>query len=267
MFYKSDTNMINFLFCMKEGIKQNFDYVLCIAGSTGSGKSTMGLHLAEVWQKIICKDVDKDLINQIHVVRMDWLKCYRKLEMFDSNIFDEGATGLSSKSHMEKFSKTLEILFQVIRKKGFFTVIIVPNFFRLSKYFREDRLRGLFYIDKRGHYKYFTRDRIVRLCAENESKTVKSLKLVEPSFEGGYPDYEGILKEPYEKMKDKGVDEVLDEVIYINEMSDDKKITLIDAYKEKVKKLVDEGLTEREIANKLELSNATVHRCKVASSF
>jgi len=261
MFYKTDTNMINYLLCMKEGISAKFDYVLCISGDTGTGKSTLGLHIAEVWQKVINKDVDEGLIKQIHVVKIDWLKKFRNLEEFDISIFDEGATGLSSKSHMEKFSKSLEILFQVIRKKGFFTVLIIPNFFRLNKFFREDRLRGLFYVDKRGHYKYFTRERVVKLCAENENKTVKSLELVEPAFEGNYPDYDGVLKELYEKMKETGVDEVLDEVIYMNEHSDDKKVTLVDAYKDKVKELLDKGKSLREVSEDLELSVSTVHRC------
>jgi len=143
MFYPSDWAMWQTLLSIKKGLEDNFDYVLIITGDTGTGKSNYNLHLVESWQKLIGKEVNEDLIKQINVDKLKWLKEFKEMEPLDINAFDEGAAGLGSKQFMETFSKSLEMLFQVVRYKRFFTVIIVPNFFRLNKFFREDRLRGL----------------------------------------------------------------------------------------------------------------------------
>ena len=192
---------------------KKFDFVLVVSGDTGTGKSNWGLQLAESWQRFIGKKVDNSLIEQVNVDKLKWLKKFQDLEPLDINIFDEGAAGLGSKQFMEKFSKTLEQLFQVVRYKRFFTVIIVPNFFRLNKFFREDRLRGLLYVTKRGEYKYFTRKRVLELCQKNYGLKVKSMNSVSPAFRGRFPEYKGQLLDAYDEMKEEGVDKILQQVI------------------------------------------------------
>tara|TARA_R100000501_G_C2580537_1_gene83979 strand:- start:297 stop:815 length:519 start_codon:yes stop_codon:yes gene_type:complete len=108
------------------------------------------------------------------------------------------------------------MLFQVIRYKKLFTVIIVPNFFRLNKFFREDRLRGLVWITKRGSYKWVTRENVVKLCNLNERRFIKRMDLVVPYHRGTFPEYKGCLLDEYNKQKEEGVNKILDEVININ---------------------------------------------------
>ena len=136
MFYKSDSEIVKIMLDIKEGLDNNFDYVLVIVGDTGVGKSMFLLHFVEAWQRIIGKKVDDKLIGQVNVDKMKWLEKFKELEAFDINAFDEGAYGLSSKQYSETFSKTLEMMFQVIRYKRFLSVIVIPNFFRLNKFFR-----------------------------------------------------------------------------------------------------------------------------------
>ena len=216
MFYQSDKRMMQILLNIKEGLDREYDYVLVVCGDTGSSKSHFGLQLAETWQKVIGKKVNKKLIGQVNVNREKWLSKFRELEGLDINIFDEGSYGLGSKQYMERFAKTLEMLFQVIRYKKLFTVIIVPNFFRLNKFFREDRLRGLVWITKRGSYKWVTRENVVKLCNLNERRFIKRMDLVVPYHRGTFPEYKGCLLDEYNKQKEEGVNKILDEVININ---------------------------------------------------
>ena len=227
MFYTSDVPIWTLLFNIKKGIEKMFDMVMVIAGDTGTGKSHFGMQLMESWQKVIGKDFDPKLIECINVDKEKWLKQFKQLGRLDGNLFDEGAAGLGSKQTLEKFGKTLEMLFQVIRYKGYFTIIIVPNFFRLNKFFREDRLRGMFYIHKRGHYKYYSRTRVVTLCQKNSRLYVKNMGLVPPLFTGKFPEYKGPLLKAYEDMKDEGVNKILDEVIAMNSEKEDKKFERI----------------------------------------
>ena len=217
MFYKSDWAMWQLLLSIKKGLDDDFDYLLVVVGDTGVGKSNFGLHLVETWQKVIGKEVNGNLIEQVNVDKLKWLKKFKDLDALDINLFDEGAAGLGSKQYMERFSRTLEMLFQVVRYKRFFTVIIVPNFFRLNKFFREDRLRGLVHVNKRGEYKFYTRERILKLCQINERKVIKNMKCVHPAFKGRFPKYEGNLLNAYDTMKDEGVERILNDVIKINE--------------------------------------------------
>ena len=216
MFYKSDWAIFELLLGIKQGLERNYDFVLVVSGDTGTGKSVFVMHLVEAWLKLNGKSVTKDDIRLINVDKLKWLNQFKELEHFDINVFDEGAAGLGSKQYMETFSKTLEMLFQVIRYKRFFTIIIVPNFFRLNKFFREDRLRGMFYINKRGEYKYYSRDRVQHLCEKNSRYYVKKMDFVQPLFRGKFPDYDGVLLNAYDNMKEEGVNNILDEVIELN---------------------------------------------------
>lgn len=260
MFYKSDIGIVKIGLCIKRGLEKKFDYVLIVSGDGGVGKTVWDLHFVEMWQKMIGKKVSIKLIGQVNVDKIKWLTKFKDIETYDINSFDEGAAGLGSKQYMETFSKTLEMLFQVIRYKRFLTVIIVPYFFRLNKFFREDRLRGLVWVDKRGHYKFLTKKRIVKLCNLNERKFIKRMDVIKPFHHSTFPDYDGILLEAYEAQKDEGVSKILDEVIEINNPCS-KKISVVDSNKEKVRELLDKGKNQREISKELGIGLGTVNRC------
>ena len=223
MFYKHDVGIIRILLSIKRGLEENFDYVLVVNGDTGTGKSMWVLHLVEAWQSLLGKKIDANTIKQVNVEKMKWLEEFKVLKEYDINIFDEGAAGLGSKQYMEMFSKTLEMLFQVMRYKKFLSVIVVPNFFRLNKFFREDRLRGMVYIDRRGHYKFFTRKQIIKLSLMNEKKIIKNMDLITPLHNKNFPDYKGKLLKAYDAQKKEGVDNILNEVIEMNKPKETHK--------------------------------------------
>lgn len=194
--------------------KLNYDYPLIIVGDTGNGKSMLALHLYELWNKVILnKEVTEENIKDISIDRHEWLKNFKTLEACDCNVFDEGITGLYSKEAMNSFARSLEKLYQVFRKKRYFTIILIPDFFMLTKFFRDHRARGLIHVNKRGEYKFYTKDRIRWINAYNENKVHKKLDCTKPFFESGFPDYKGVLRKPYDKKSMEGVDGILDEII------------------------------------------------------
>lgn len=258
MFSKSDTGIVRIANGIKQGMETQFDYVLVVSGPSGVGKSKWTLHFIELWFAMIGKELDKKTITHINVDRNKWLKKFKDMEAYDINVFDEAAIGLSNKQWMERFAKTLEMLFDVVRYKRFLSVIVIPNFFRLNKFFREDRLRGLVWIDKRGQYKYYTRERIVKLSNLNERRFIKRMDLTQPIHLKSFTDYNGYLSKDYDKMKNIGVDEILDKVIEMNKEKKKYK-TLYENNMDKVKKLKEEGLTQRDMAKKLGVSLGTIN--------
>jgi len=257
MFYKHDTRIFNILFNIKKHLDNDWDYLLVVVGDTGTGKSMWCLHLLEEWYKhILGKNITPELAKQLSSDYQKWLKNFRELDSCGLNAYDEGATSLEAKQHLTKLSKDLTKLFNVFRSKKFFTVIVIPSFFYLNKYFRENRLRGLVWIDKRGHYKFYTKLGISYLNAYNERRIVKSMFVAHPVHSAGFPDYKGVLRGAYEGEKDKLVDKVLEEVISNNAV-DEPKVTKVNLYKDDVARLLKAGKTHREIRDELQLAGTS----------
>ena len=251
MVYKTDGFLTIILLNIYEHLKKNYDYTLIVVGDTGTGKSMFCLHLLETWYKIVLKEeFNKGHIKNINTDYLKWIRRFKQLKAYDMNIFDEGATSLDSKQHMEKVSKDITKLFNVFRCKRFLSVIVLPSFFYLNKYFRENRLRGLVWINERGNYRWYTKQGIKWLNANNERRTLKSMGLAYPIHENKFPDYQGVLKQSYEVMKNEGVDKILDEVLGDNK----KKVTLVDVYKDEVKQMVADGKKHWEIRQELGIS-------------
>jgi len=258
MFYEHDTRMVVFLNNVYEHLKRDWDYLLVVVGDTGTGKSRWALQLLDTWYRIVLKQkISKGLSKQIASDYSVWIKNFKSLKAFDMNIYDEGATTLESRQHMSRLSGDLTKLFNVFRSKKFFSVIIIPNFFYLNKYFRENRLRGLVWIDKRGHYRLFSKVGISYLNAYNENRKVKSMFLAKPVHRSNFPDYKGSLLEAYTFEKDKLVDSVLDEVVH----GSSKRKSLVELYFEDVVVLRGKGFNVRVIAQELGVSVGTVHSC------
>jgi len=260
MLNKSDP-FIAILWNIHAHLKADYDYPLVIVGDTGTGKSMLALQIFETWYRcILKKPVTKDMISQINTDKQKWARKFKDLDPFDINIFDEGATGFESRQHMEKFTKSLTKLYNVFRAKRIFSIIILPSFFYLNKYFREQRLRGLIYVNRRGSYLYFSKTGIKYLNGYNAKRRVKSMYVAYPFNRTTFPDYKGVLRAEYDKMKFAGVEKIIDEVIAENEKSPNK-VNLVKLYKEKVKKLQEKGKRWDEIKDELHISKNAVYRC------
>ena len=263
MLYPSDLTMVTIMLNIYEHMKKDYDYLLIVCGDTGTGKSRFVLNLFETWYRVILKrKVTEEMISQISQNYSGWLREFKNIGEFDMNVFDESSRNLNSLNFMSRISKDINKLFDVCRCKKFFSVVILPKYFRLNKALREDRLRGLIWVNKRGNYKFYTKHDLVYLNGINENRKIKSMFVSRPFHQTRCPDYKGVLLEPYLKQKEEGVDEVIDEVIgNIPEEKEKRPLTLVEKYKDKVKELKDMGYKRDQIAKDLYISTGSVSKC------
>jgi len=261
MIFNSDATMGTYLLDVYDHLEKNYDNCILICGDTGTGKSMLGLHIFETWYKVILKqEIKTSMIDQVNTDFTSFVKKFKELKEYDMAIFDEGAVQLDSKAHMEKLSRQITKLYNVFRVKKFFTIIILPSYFNLNKYFREHRLRGCIWVNKRGEYKLFTQQGVNWLNAMNERRNLKSMHVAYPIHTKKFPDYKGILREPYEKRKMEGVDRILDEVIADGERVTRKYTPIYETIKDDVAKLLKKGCTWKEMQTKLEVSKQTLSK-------
>lgn len=246
----------NIHFHIKE---KKYDFPLVICGGTGTGKSMFALHIIELWYRVILKESwSEDRIKHIQSTRYKWIKNFRDLKPLDINCNDEGADGITSKEAMSKFGRDIQKLYNVFRKKLFFTIIIIPDFFDLPLYFRK-RIRGCIYVSKRGQYKYYTQNGIKWLNAMNENKDFKSMDRAKPFFVGGFPDYKGILRDPYDNIANESPDKIINDLISEEES---RSLNSVDINLDEAETLFKEGLKMNEISKKLGVSNTTLVKIK-----
>lgn len=265
MFNKSDRGIVTFLLNVHAHLKRDYDFLLVVVGDTGTGKSIWALDLIETWYKVILqKEITKDSVECINTNYDVWLKRFRTMGEFDLNIYDEGATALDSKEFMSKISRDITKMFNVFRSKKFFSVIVLPNFFNLNKYFRQNRVRGLIYINKRGKYKLFTKKTINFINYINDKRTFKTLDGFDEIINNTFPDYKGVMLEQYLKNKNEGIDKILDEVIADNQEDiksrEDKLKDGFTRYKKlmQVKEARLDKLSYQGIADKISMPKSTV---------
>lgn len=257
----NDKFLITLLQNVYEHLKLSYDFVLIITGDTGTGKSMLSLHIIELWYRVILgKEITPEHIKQINTDYKKWVVNFRDLEPYDINIYDEGATALDSKDAMNRLSKDLSKLFNVFRSKRFFTVIVLPSYFNLNKYFRENRLRSLMWVDKRGHYRFISKVGVKYLNAYNERTPFKNMNRGRPFFTGNFKDYNGILREPYEAMKDSGVDEILAQVIESTNNNMNVEKTLFELHNKTILKGRHDGKSYTTLAGELGIGLGTVHK-------
>lgn len=261
MLYKGDLGIINILLNVYHHMDDDWDFVMVIEGDPGTGKSTFALNLLETWYKVILrKKITKEHINCIHQGYVPFLKHYKEMGAYDMNIYDESSKDLNSLDFMKKLSKDLVKLYDVFRCKRFFTVVILPKFFRLNKALREDRIRCVVEVPKRKTYKLWAKRGVTLANAFNQGRKMKRMGIIKPMHISCFPDYNGILRAAYKDQKEGGVDAVLDEVIGSAAQST-ASMTLVDAYKTQVAELRDKGKTLPEIAKELRISVGTAHKC------
>lgn len=260
LYFKREPQLVWTLMNIRYHIEtEKYDYPLVICGDTGTGKSMLNLHIIELWYRVILdRDWNVDRINHLKNTRKDWIRNFQILEPLDINANDEGADGITSKESMTRFGKDLQKLYMVFRKKFFFTIILIPDFFDLPLYFRK-RIRGVIWVKRRGIFRFYTQLGIKWLNALNESKDFKSMDRARFLFEGTFPDYVGLLRKPYDDFAQDSPNKILNEMLSDIE---DNEGSSVDANFEEVKKLIEEGVTAKDIAHDLGISTHTISKVR-----
>lgn len=125
--------------------RKDADYVLCVDGSEGSGKSVLALQIAKFMYPQLSVD---DICMNAGEFTKRVMSCKDKTAI----VFDEAFTGLSSRMSLTDINNGLVSLMMEMRQKNLFVVVVLPTFFLLDKYVALFRARGLIhvYVDKRG---------------------------------------------------------------------------------------------------------------------
>lgn len=260
LWFKREPQLVWTLMNIKYHIEtEKYDYPLVICGDTGVGKSMLQLHIIELWYRVILdKDWNIDRINHLKNTRKEWIKNFQVLQPLDINANDEGADGITSKESMTKFGKDLQKLYMVFRKKYFFTIILLPDFFDLPLYFRK-RIRGVIWVKRRGSFRFYTQLGVKWLNAMNENKDFKSMERARHFFDGTFPDYTGLLRKPYDDFAQESPDKILNEMLMDIE---DNEGSSVDSNFDEVKRLMGEGLKAKEICDRLSISGHTVSKIR-----
>lgn len=256
MLQRSDIAIINYLFNVRKHLDKDWDHFLVISGVTGAGKSIFMLNLIETWYKIIIeKDVNLDVMKNITGEIIEWCNNLIDLKDYDINIYDEGLLSMDTKDHMTKVQKEVKKIFNTVRSsKKLLNVIIVQDWFSLTKYFREHRASTLIHIDKRGHYKMFTKNGLKYLNGYNERRSVKSMTIAYPYHHSTFPDYHGLLRKPYYDYINQLKTEEIQKSINVIKGNNMKKVSVAESIEGDVKSLMKRGFNYKQIKEELGVS-------------
>jgi len=190
---------------------KDYDSVFIICGSEGTGKSHLGLQ---------CMDYLGGRVENISLDQADFIDSLQGSRDNDVIVFDEAGDGLFSRDFQSSMSKQLVKTFMVIRAKKLITFLILPSFFMIDVYFRRHRVRGLFYVYKRGRTAFFDKKKMAKIIAYGEKG--QNMWVAKPNFYDYYPIYQGPLLEEYKKKKAKKINDTLQSMKVANSKPDSK---------------------------------------------
>jgi hypothetical protein len=129
--------------------KKDKDYVICIDGGEGTGKSTLAFQIG--------KYVDPSLnLSRIVFSPEEFRQAVFKAKKGECIIYDEAFTGFSSRSALSGINRALVSLAMQFRQKNLFVIIVLPTIFLLDKYLAMFRTKILIHVyENHGNRGYF----------------------------------------------------------------------------------------------------------------
>lgn len=181
----------------KKVIKQDWDMVFTIDGTEGSGKSVMAQGMA-----YYC---DPTLTNERIVFTPNaFRKAIINAKQYQSVVYDEGYTGLSSRASMSMINRGLVAMLAEIRQKNLFVFVVMPTFFDLDKYVAIWRSRALIHLYtaegfQRGYFAFYNADRKKDLYING--KKYYSYAKPRPNFTGRFTNHYTVDEKEYKQNK------------------------------------------------------------------
>lgn len=191
------------------------DSVYLIGGEEGKGKSTFELHCIRIVDEL--KNQETPIGNiarnlKEFVVRM------RLLNDREQVALDEGAE-LASDRQYEGIVRAVKKMFVVMRQKSFIVYICFTNPLKINTYFREDRVKGVFLITKRGKVNFYTRGTFIQIMEAIKTRRsgIKSITNltrlgIPPDLIDTFPRYNGRLWEDYQARKKENIKDIFEEL-------------------------------------------------------
>lgn len=189
------------------------DAIFLYCGEEGSGKSSLMLTNVDYIDSLKGYDTP---ISHITRTLKEIAIILRMSRNEDQVALDEGSE-LASDNQYDAIVKSIKKAFTVMRQKKLIVHICFTNPNRIHTYFREDRVKGIFFIKKRGVIYFYTRIRfqgIMNQIKKYESgiKSISTFTNHAPSLIDTFPKYEGKLLKEYLKRKNENIQDILDEL-------------------------------------------------------
>jgi hypothetical protein len=235
--YRMNTLLKLQLDLMSNVVEYDSDMVMLIDGEIeGTGKSTLAQQIAYyfAWKAKTKFSVDNIIFNPTQLKN-----ALENAEKFSVFIWDEAYEGSNKYRIMSSENQKLTTIFQKIRQKNLFLIIVLPSFFDLSKYYAVRRSWALIHcylqpqvtsdeadegdkldLDKpvlqKGFFKYFTRPLKKKLY--NWHKKDEDYSTTAPRFIGMFPPFYTVDEQEYKLKKSKiEADEGIDEKEWVRE--------------------------------------------------
>jgi hypothetical protein len=227
------------------------DSVFIITGNEGFGKSHLLLNIAEEWGKITGQELG---IEAIGLDKESWINSLKVApEISGFSAFDEAGDGLLSRDAMGDFNKDMVKMYSVIRGRRLMSILVLPSFWYLDKFFRQHRLKGLFFVYNRGVVAFWNKRQIKQLIDKGEDR--QNIWAVKPSIRDRFPKYNGRLLKEYEEKKKEKIQNTIDEVYAKYGKQGVESLT--DKQRE-VYELRQSGMTQHQIADQLGITQGSV---------
>jgi len=179
---------------------KNDDYMLLIGGTTGTGKTTLGFHIYELYDSESCS------IEYVGLNRADFAQSLNKAKDLKDKrfcMFDEA--DVDKRGAMTRFNREIISLYMAIRGLKMFHIWCNPSIEMLDKVFIEERVKGFIYIatkdsDRPRIYYYFRKGDLLKLFEKEGNlklPTIKKHAKKYAFYKGWFRAYKGKLLKAY----------------------------------------------------------------------
>jgi len=186
--------------------KKDKDYVICVDGKEGVGKSTLALQMA--------KYVDSTFnLKRIVFNPEEFREAIYKAKKGQCIVYDEAFTGLSSRTSLSPVNKVLISLMMQMRQKNLFVILVLPTFFLLDKYAALFRTKALVHVyenkGRRGYFLVYNSKLKKYLFLFGKQTYSYSTKHAKSRFKGHFYGVFALgskeIEDKYKKMKEKAL--------------------------------------------------------------
>ena len=179
--------------------KHEYDSVFAITGDEGSGKSTLAIWILHYYLLELKGEVNSEDARYMCLDKHHFATILKGLKKFGAIVYDE--TDFLSRRSMGGYNVGIMKAYQIIRGDCLLTLLVLPSLWDLDTFFRKRRIRGLFHVPRRGYYKFWSKTRLRKLVALNESLPYKNLNLIKPTHKGWFSKYNGPMEDKYRDNK------------------------------------------------------------------
>ena len=177
--------------------KKNDDHLLMIAGTTGTGKTTLSFHYLKYFLG------EEPEIKYIGLNEKDYATALSAAKAKKEDrycVYDEA--NVSKRDHAKTYNKDLIKMFFSIRGLNMLHIWSNPSVDMIDKPFIEERIKGLILITNKSsprNYLYFTKKSLIKIFTKHKKLTHDVLKKNKDLawYKGFFFDYEGNLKDDY----------------------------------------------------------------------